>query len=81
MLLLVFFLHLFLFAYTNEWVRTDHDAVMVYISGHHMLSISAMYSKTISTLNMITESFRYDFEQMHIHWIPSELEQGAYYCH
>lgn len=48
MLLLVFFLHLFLFACTNEWVRTDHDAVMVYISGHHMLSISAMYSRTIS---------------------------------
>lgn len=48
MLLLVFFLHLFLFACTKEWVRTDHDAVMVYISGHHMLSISAMYSRTIS---------------------------------
>lgn len=48
MLLLVFFLHLFLFACTKEWVRTDHDAVMVYITGHHILSISAMYSRTIS---------------------------------
>lgn len=32
-------------------------------------------------VNMITKYFRYDFEQMHIHWIPSELGQVAYYCH